>query len=349
MGAYYLRRLFFIVPTLFVSALITFIIMHATPGGPWDTSPDSRTSDPRVQERLNKAYGLDKPLFINITAMQEAQAASKSPLEVTASLFDAQFEFWLVNFVQGKLGPSYRFRGRNVEDLLLEPTSLEGSFWQNRLMATMILGFIATFVAVIIGFPLGVIAAVKQNTWIDNLSLFFATFFYGIPNIVLGIFLIIIFASWLGWFNVVEMNYWEGWRPWIMPSFVLAIPTAAFLARLTRSSVLEVLRMDFVRTARAKGLSENVVIAKHVVRNALIPVVTFLGPALATLITGSFVIETQFGLTGIGRLFVESVGRRDYSVIMALTLIYAFFIAVANLGVDLAYGFLDPRIRLSKK
>ncbi|MBI5052805.1 MAG: ABC transporter permease [Chloroflexi bacterium] len=347
MGAYYIRRLFFIIPTLFASALITFVIMHATPGGPFDAGNDKITE--RAKARLMAAYGLDKPLFFNTQAVQDAYAENKPFYEVGAAFFDAQFELWLVNFVQGKFGPSFRFIGRDVEDILLEPTSLDGVFWQNRLMATIILGLVATIIAVIVGFPLGVIAAVKQNSWVDNLCLFFATFFYGIPNIVLGIFLIIIFASWLGWVNVVEMNYWEGWRPWVLPAFVLAIPTAAFLARLTRSSVLEVLRMDFVRTARAKGLSENVVIAKHVVRNALIPVVTFLGPALATLITGSFVIETQFGVTGIGRLFVESVGRRDYSVIMALTLIYAFFIAIANLGVDLAYGFLDPRIRFSKK
>jgi oligopeptide transport system permease protein len=125
------------------------------------------------------------------------------------------------------------------------------------------------------------------------------------------------------------------------------VPTAAFLARLTRSSVLEVMRMDYVRTARAKGLAERVVVLKHIIKNALIPIVTFLGPALATLITGSFIIETQFTITGIGRLFVESIGRRDYSMILGLALIYATFIAFANLIVDVVYGFLDPRIRLS--
>jgi oligopeptide transport system permease protein len=295
------------------------------------------------------AYGLDKPLFFNPQAVQDAQAANKPFYEVGAAFFDGQFELWLVNFVQGKFGPSFRFIGRNVEDILFEPTSDQGAPWQNRMGATMLLGVMATVIAVIAGLPLGVIAAVKQNTWIDNVSLFFATVFFGVPNIILGIFLIIIFGSWLGWVNIVENDYWSSWRPWILPSIVLAIPTAALLARYTRASVLEVLRMDFVRTARAKGLSQNVVIMKHVVRNALIPVITFLGPALATLITGSFVIETQFGMTGIGRLFVESVGRRDYSVIMALTLIYAFFIAIANLSVDLTYGFLDPRIRFSDK
>jgi oligopeptide transport system permease protein len=342
MSAYYIRRILFIFPTLFVSALVTFVIMHATPGGPFDAGNDKITE--RTKARLMAAYGLDKPLFFNPQAVQEAQAANKPFYEVGAAFFDGQFELWLVNFVQGKFGPSFRFTGRNVEDILFEPTSAEGLPWQNRMVATIMLGVIATCVAVVVGLPLGVIAAVKQNTWIDNISLFFATVFFGIPNIILGIFLIIIFGSWLDWVNIVENDYWSSWRPWILPAIVLAIPTAALLARYTRASVLEVLRMDFVRTARAKGLSQNAVVLKHVVRNALIPVVTFLGPALAGLITGSFVIETQFGVTGIGRLFVESVGRRDYSVIMALTLI-----AIANLSVDLAYGFLDPRIRFSGK
>ena len=172
--------------------------------------------------------------------------------------------------------------------------------------------------------------------------------FFGIPNFVLAIFLILIFGSGLGWINIVEIDYWDGIKPWILPSFVLAIPTAAQLARFTRSSVLEVMRMDYVRTARAKGLSERVVVIKHILKNSMIPVVTFLGPALAALITGSFIIETQFTVTGIGKLFVESISRRDYSMIMALTLIYAFFIAFANFAVDVIYGFLDPRIRMGR-
>ncbi len=347
MGRYFIRRLLYIIPTLFVVALVTFVIMHATPGGPWDTSPDSRTSDPRVQERLNKAYGLDKPLFFNTEAAQKALGGGKNVLEAASASFDAQFEFFLINIVQGKLGPSYRFRGRNVEDILFEAPS-DKPFWQSRFGATVLLGILALIVAFCIGFPLGVIAALKQNTWADTVSLFFATVGYGIPSFVMGILLIILFASVLGWINVVEIDYWESWKPWILPSFVLAIPTAAFLARLTRSSVLEVMRQDYVRTARAKGLAERIVVLRHIIKNALIPVVTFLGPALAGLITGSFIIETQFGVTGIGRLFVESISRRDYSMIMGLTLIYAFFVAFANVVVDLVYGFLDPRIRLGR-
>lgn len=348
MGQYYIRRLVYIFPTLFLVILVTFIIMHAAPGGPWDIDPTSRTSDPRVQERLNQAFGLDKPLFFNSVAAQKALDTNQGPVAVLQGFFDGQFWVFMGNLAQGKFGPSYRFRGRNVEDILFEAPP-DSPIWQSRFFTTLALGFAATFVAILIGFPLGVIAALKQNTWWDTISLFFATIFFGVPNFVLGIFLIIIFGSWLGWIKIIEINYWQSLTPWILPSFVLAVPTAAFLARLTRSSVLEVMRMDYVRTARAKGLSERVVVIKHILKNSLIPIVTFLGPALATLIVGSFIIETQFSITGIGRLFVESISRRDYSMILGLTLIYAVFIAVANLLVDVVYGFLDPRIRLSQQ
>ncbi len=347
MGQYYIRRTLYIIPTLFMVILVTFIIMHAAPGGPWDTDPGSRTNDPRVQERLNQAYGLDKPLFFNPDAAQLAIKDGKGPVAAVQGFMDGQFGVFLANLAQGKLGPSYRFRGQQVEEIFFEAAPGK-PVWQNRFATTLTLGLIATLFALIIGFPLGVIAALKQNTWIDSLSLFFATVFYGVPNFVLGIFLIIIFGSWLGWVRIVEIDIWESWQGWILPAFVLAVPTAAFLARLTRSSVLEVMRMDYVRTARSKGLSERVVVVKHILKNSLIPVVTFIGPALATLIVGSFIIETQFTITGIGRLFVESISRRDYSMILGLALIYAIFIAFANLAVDFIYGFLDPRIRLGQ-
>lgn len=328
--------------------LVTFIIMHAAPGGPWDVDPGSRTSDPSVTRRLNTAFGLDKPLFFNTEAAQQAMDEGKGPVVAIQGLFDGQFWVFMGNLMRGKFGPSYRFLGREVEDIFFEAPP-DSPFWQNRFFTTVILGVLATTFAVLIGFPLGVIAALKQNTWWDTVSLFFATIFYGVPNFVLAIFLIIIFGSWLGWIKIIEINYWQSFTPWILPAFVLAVPTAAFLARLTRSSVLEVMRMDYVRTARAKGLAERVVVFKHIIKNSLIPIVTFLGPALATLIVGSFIIETQFTITGIGRLFVESISRRDYSMILGLTIIYAVFIAVANLLVDVIYGFLDPRIRLSQQ
>lgn len=346
MSEYYIRRMLYILPTLFVVLLITFIIMHAAPGGPWDTDPGSRTSDPRLAERLDRAYGLDKPLFFNVAAFQKASSEGKNIIESGQALFESQFWVFMGNLVQGKFGPSYRFRGRQVEEILFESPP-DRAPWQNRFTATALLGVAAVVFSMIIGIPLGVVAALKQNTWIDTSSLFLATIFYGVPNFVLAIFLILLFAGW-GLVNIVEIDYWESVRPWILPAFVLSIPTTAFLARLTRSSVLEVMRMDYVRTARAKGLSERIVVIKHILKNSMIPVVTFLGPALAGLITGSFIIETQFTVTGIGRLYVESISRRDYSMILALTLVYAFFIALANLLVDVVYGFLDPRIRTNQ-
>jgi oligopeptide transport system permease protein len=344
MSEYYIRRILYIFPTLFLVILVTFIIMHATPGGPWDTDPGSRTNDPAVQARLNRSFGLDKPLFFNPTAAQQAISDGKGPVEAVQGYFDSQFVIFLVNLAQGKFGPSYRFRGQQVEEIFFQAPDGKPS-WQNRFVTTVTLGLLAALLATLIGFPLGVIAGMKQNTWIDTLSLFFATVFYGIPNFVLGIFLIIIFGGWLGWLKVVQIDYWESWQPWVLPTFVLCVPTAAFLARLTRSSVLEVMHMDYVRTARAKGLAERGVIIRHILKNAMIPVITFIGPALATLIVGSFIIETQFTMAGIGRLFVESISRRDYSMILGITVIYATFIALANLGVDIIYGFLDPRIR----
>jgi oligopeptide transport system permease protein len=147
---------------------------------------------------------------------------------------------------------------------------------------------------------------------------------------------------------VLEIDYWARWQAWILPTIALSIPTAAFLARLTRASVLEVMRQDYIRTARAKGLAERLIVIRHMLRNAFIPVATVIGPALAALVTGSFVIEYQFNVGGIGLLFVQSIARRDYTVIMALTLLYAFLVAVANIGVDIVYGFLDPRIKVGK-
>jgi oligopeptide transport system permease protein len=200
--------------------------------------------------------------------------------------------------------------------------------------------------ALIIGFPLGLMAGLKQNTFIDNGSLLIATIGYGIPSLVLGIFFIYVFAVWLKWINVLEFDYWDKWQAWFLPALTLAIPTGAYVARLTRSSVIEVMRQDYIRTARAKGLQERAVVYRHIVRNSMIPVVTFIGPALAGLITGSFIIEQQFSVNGIGRLFVESINRRDYTMILALTIIYAVIVAIANLVVDIVYGFLDPRIKV---
>jgi oligopeptide transport system permease protein len=346
MTRYLVRRILWMIPVLFSVTLITFVIMHATPGGPWDVDPGTRTSDPRLQEKLNKQFGLDLPLFFNLQAAQEAVSAGGNPIGVLQGFFSGQFPIYLANLLRGDLGPSYRFGGLSVNEVLFLPSVSGRAIWEGRFGTTVMLGIIAMTFALCIGFPLGLVAGLKQNSIIDNLSLLVATAFYGIPTFVTGIFFIFIFAVWLGWIRVLEIDQWASPQGWVLPALTLAIGTAAYLARLTRSSVIETMRQDYVRTARAKGLAERSIVLRHILRNALIPVVTFVGPALAGLVTGSFIIETQFSVSGIGRLFVESISRRDYSVILALTLIYAFLVAAANLVVDTVYGFLDPRIKV---
>jgi oligopeptide transport system permease protein len=244
----------------------------------------------------------------------------------------------------GNLGPSYRQRGRTVQDIIFEVP--EGKLiWQSRFGYSMRLGLLALFFAIAIGIPAGIAAALKQNSWIDYLSALIANIGVSLPNFVIGIYLIIIFGVILHWVNVVPRS-WDNIKVWIIPALVLGAGTMAFTARLTRSAMIEVMRQDYVRTARAKGLRESVVVNRHMFKNALIPVITVLGPALANLVTGSFIIETMFGFPGIGREYVQAISNRDYSMILGTTLIYGVLIALSNLSVDVMYGVLDPRIRV---
>ncbi len=204
----------------------------------------------------------------------------------------------------------------------------------------------ALSIAIVVGIPIGMMAALGQNTWRDYVGLFFATAGISVPSFVMGIFLIIIFGSWLHLISIVPRS-WDSISVWILPALVLGFNTTAYTARLTRSSMLEVMRQDYIRTARAKGLAERVVIFIHMLKNALIPVVTILGPALAGLVTGSFIIETMFGFPGMGRAYVTAIGQRDYSMILGTTIIYAVLVAVANLSVDIVYVLIDPRIKLN--
>jgi oligopeptide transport system permease protein len=352
-GAFFIRRALYIIPVLFVVAVVTFIIMHATPGGPWDTDPSKRSADPKFQETLNRRYGLDKPLFVNVAKYQTLQKQGAGFFTAAWGLVDAQFENYLWSLLHGDLGPSYRLRGRNVQDVMFSADAGR-PFWTSRFGTTALIGVMALIIALVVGVPLGTIAALKRNTIVDYVSLFFATVGYGIPNFVLGVFFILFFALQLKLIPVLTPAIWNettntpNLAAAFLPSLTLAIPTSAYLARLTRSSLLEVMRADYVRTARSKGLSERTVVLRHMMRNALIPVATVLGPSLATLVTGSFIIENLFAVNGIGRLFIESIGRRDYTMIMGTTLFYALLVALANLLVDFTYGFLDPRIRVGK-
>jgi oligopeptide transport system permease protein len=330
MGKYLIRRLFWLIPVIIVVSGITFILMHSAPGGPWDRDTTARQVDQNTQRILNEYYGLDKPLWRQYVAYVIGD-------------FNKQGKF-VCGLVCGNLGPSYRMRGLTIQQILFKPPE-DKNFLYSRFGYSMRLGLFALLFAVVIGIPAGVIAALKQNTIIDYISLFIVTIGISVPNFVMALFLIILFASTLKWVNVVPRS-WDEVSVWILPTVILGFGTMARTARLMRGSMLEVMRMDYIRTARSKGLAERIVVLRHMIKNSLIPVVTILGPALAALVTGSFIIETMFGFPGMGRAYVTAIGQRDYSMIMGTTLIYAVLIALANLSVDVVYSFLDPRIRL---
>lgn len=269
---------------------------------------EERQVPPSVTEALNRKYGLDKPV-------------------------PQQYLDFVWNAVRGDLGISYIFRDRPVTDVLLQN-------WP----ATAILGLSAFLFAVTLGVGMGTIAALRQNTPIDYIAVGFSTLGASAPSFVLGIFLIIFFGVYLRWFPT---GGWGTPAHVVLPMIALGALPAAYIARLTRASILEVLGQDYVRTARAKGLRERMVVWRHVLKNSLIPVLTVLGPYAAFFLTGSFLIEQQFSIPGIGRTFVQGLSQRDYALIMGATLLYAVLLAVANLVVDIAYAFVDPRIRYS--
>lgn len=333
MTAYLIRRLFWLFPVLLTVSAVTFIIMRSAPGSPWDTSEERRQVDASTQKSLEAFYGMDKPLWRQFTGYVFGDVNS-------------QTHKFVCGLVCGNLGPSYRQRGRSVQDILFGAP--EGkTFWQSRFGYSLRLGFFALSFAVFIGIPIGIVAALKHNTIWDYTALFIATSGISFPSFVLAIFLIIIFGSWLHWIDIL-VDDWTIPKYWVLPALVLGFGTMAYTARLTRSAMLEVLRQDYVRTARAKGLAERVVVLRHMLKNALIPVITILGPALAGLVTGSFIIETMFSFPGMGRAYVQAISQRDYSMIMGTTVIYALLVAVANLSVDVVYVLIDPRIRLEE-
>jgi oligopeptide transport system permease protein len=284
-------------------AFITFCLMHLVPGGPWDRE---KQLAPQVVANLNKKYGLDQPPIV-------------------------QFGHFLWGILHGDLGVSYIYQDRGVTDILLQG-----------LPKTATLGVVAFLLAILIGVPLGMLAALRQNSILDYIAVFFSTIFASIPGFVLGILLVILFSVTL---HLLPTGGWGSVQQIILPAFALAALPAAYIARITRASMLDVTRQDYIRTARSKGLKEHVVLVRHTLRNALIPVITIAGPELALLISGSFIIENLFSIPGIGRLFVQGVFNRDYGLIMGSILFYAFVVALVNLAVDLLYGVIDPRIR----
>lgn len=331
------RRFLWMILVLFVVSIITFGLMHIVPGGPFARE---KPISPQAMANLAKKFNLDAPLheqyltYISGILIPRVQTGKIRRSEEGDALInvrlpsDDENQVWLrwMDF-----GPSYGSRSRTVNDIFREnlPVSFE-------------LGVAALAVAMAIGIPLGILAALRRNTAVDFGSMGVAILGVSVPTIVMGPLLQYLIGVRLQWLPV---SGWGEPTQIIMPAFALGFTYSALLARLTRASLLQVMNEDYIRTARAKGLNERMVVLLHALKNSLIPVVTVIGPIFALLVTGTFVAETIFGIPGLGRYFVTSITNRDYSVIMGTILLYAAFLVVANMAVDIVYAWLDPRIR----
>ena len=290
--------------TIVLITTLTFAMMHSIPGGPFTRE---RPVPPEILRALNEKYNLDEPVAV-------------------------QYIKYMKGLITFDLGPSYSKIGTDVKDLITSGFPVSAK-----------VGLLASALIVILGIPLGVISALKQNKPIDYFVMFMATLGITVPSFVIATVIIYVFAGKLGWIPSFGLSTPASY---IGPVLALAGYSLAFVTRLTRSSMLEVLRQDYIRTARANGIREFTVIMKHAVRNALIPVITYVGPMVAGILTGSFVVEKIFAIPGIGRHFVESVTNRDYTTIMGITVFYAVFYLVTIFIVDIAYVLIDPRIKL---
>ena len=308
------RRILWMVPVVFFVILITFTLMHLAPGSPWDKNGGRQLSE-TVVKNLDVRYGLNKPVY-------------------------QQFELYLVNVIHFDFGLSYQYQGKTVASLI-------AAGWPY----TATIGVLAFLLIVPVGVGLGVLAALRQNTRVDYITMGFATFAASFPNFVIGAIMVVAFSVLT--YKATGGNFFLPAAGFalddhlVMPVITLALLPIAYTARLTRASTLDTIRQDFVRTAWAKGLPERLVVVRHVLKNSLIPVVTTLGPTFAFLVTGSVIVETVFSIPGIGRAFVVAIESRDYPMILGTTILFSVIIAVANLVVDVAYVFIDPRVRLT--
>ncbi|MFQ5597094.1 MAG: ABC transporter permease [Nitrospiria bacterium] len=304
MTTFVLRRILWAIPVLWIVATITFAMMHLVPGGPFDRE---KKLPPEIKANIEAKYHLDKALPV-------------------------QYGLYLKGLLRGDLGPSYKYLGRTVNDVIADT-----------LPVSMQLGLVALLVGLVVGASAGIASAVWARTALDKCSMFLATAGISIPNFVLGAFFIQLFSH--RW-RLLPPALWEDARHAILPAAALGLAPAAYIARLMRASILEVVDKDYVRTARAKGLPFTAVLWKHVLINAISPVVTILGPLTAVLVTGSFVIEFIFSVPGMGQFFITAVTNRDYPLIMGVTLVYAALIVAANLFVDVIYLLIDPRVQM---
>jgi oligopeptide transport system permease protein len=305
---YFLTRLAGAVPTLFVIVTITFFLVRAAPGGPFD---QEQTLPPEIMANLQSAYGLDQPIF-------------------------TQYTRYLGALLHGDFGPSFKYKDFSVTELIGQgfPVTLE-------------LGSIAMALALTLGIPAGIVAALHQNRAVDYLAISLAVIGIAIPSFVVLPFLGLVFGIYLHWLPVA------GWEPGslrhlVLPVIALALPPLSVIARLVRASMIEVLRSHYIRTAFAKGLPLHIVIMRHALRPALLPMAGFLAPAVASIMTGSLVVESIAGLPGIGRYMVQGALNRDYTLVMGMVVIYSALLIAMGLAVDLLYAWLDPRVRLQR-
>jgi len=335
MTAYILRRFLWMVPVMLMVTIVVFGAMKLVPGGPF--SGEGRPLSPEIRANFEAMYHLDEPVWKQYARYMVGDFVDTGKLR----------DFGRNGLLGGDLGPSYKYRGRTINNVLFD-----GGLIKAAISVSAQLGTLATIFAVGIGIPLGLISALKQNTWVDYTSMFFAMLGVSIPNFVLGLMLILLML-WLNQHDLpaLPLARWgtDSFGDWlshmILPAFTLGSGGAAIIARLTRASMLDVIRQDYIRTARAKGLRERAVVVGHALKNSLIPVTTVVGPVMAAWLTGSFIIETVFSIPGIGRFFVTSINDRDYTLIMGTILVYAVLLVVMNILVDISYAFLDPRIR----
>jgi oligopeptide transport system permease protein len=300
-----LKRLLDAIPTLLVLVAVSFFMIRAAPGGPFDAE---RRLPPQVEANLRQAYHLDEPL-------------------------PWQFARYLGNLVRGDFGPSFQYRDRTVTELIATgfPVSLR-------------VGGLAMLVAMLAGVAIGTLAALRQNRATDYVAMTLAMTGISVPNFVMAPLLVLVFAVLLRWLPAGGLGD-GGFANLVLPVLTLALTQVAYVARLTRGSMIEVLRSNYIRTARAQGLPMRTIILRHALKPALVPVISYLGPALAAVITGSVVIEQIFGLPGLGRFFVQGALNRDYTLVMGVVIFYGALIILGNFVVDLLYGWLDPRAR----
>ncbi len=305
MAQYILRRLLGAIPTLLLVVVLAFLLVHAAPGGPFDSE---RVPPAEIQANIAAYYHLDEPL-------------------------PQQFIRYLSNLVRGDLGPSYRYRDYTVSELIA-----------GALPVSILLGSLAMLLAVLVGVSAGTVAALRQNSVVDRVVMALAMTGISIPVFVFAPLLVLLLAVKLHWLPAGWSGTSGGLRL-LLPVVSLALPQIAFIARLTRASMIDVLASGYIRTARAQGLGPLAIVRYHALKPAMLPVVSYMGPAIAGILTGSVVVEHIFGIPGVGRWFVDGALNRDYTLVLGLVIVYAVLIVSMNLIVDLVYGFIDPRVR----